>query len=434
VKRGSKIVIVVVAIVVVAGAVLFLFGGKFAAKADPVASTKGTVGVSTVKVARGDLTAAVTASGQFQPNTITTIRPDSNMPTRKIVKIDVTEGQKVKAGEALAEIDATGLDLSLKSAEATYTSQLAKLENLKAKPADMDLAAAQATLTQAQAALETQRENYTNMKALADKGLASKNQLADAQRQVTSATANLDSAQLSYQNTKAQSQVDVLSAQDAAVAQADNDRLMARLVLGSTVIRSPVNGVVAEVAVNVGDLVSPSTAVMTVIDPDPMWLQAQVNENDMVQVRVGQTATVTPSGYPDMAIRGRVTQFDLHAQVVSNVSVFTTTIEVPNKDGKLLWGMNADAEISVLSLKNVLTLPTSAVKTSNGASTVTILDGGQQVSWDVQTGASDGTRTQIVAGLDEGTEVVLSRRTSTTTTGTTQPRGPGGFGMFQFLR
>ena len=94
-------------------------------------------------VTRGDLNATVTASGQFQPNTIVTIRPDSNMPTRKIVKIDVAEGQRVSAGQPLARIDPTGLDLTLKGDEAAYLSALAKLKNLKARPADMDLAAAQ---------------------------------------------------------------------------------------------------------------------------------------------------------------------------------------------------------------------------------------------------------------------------------------------------
>jgi len=118
--------------------------------------------------------------------------------------------------------------------------------------------------------------------------------------------------------------------------------------------------------------------------------------------------------------------------VVNNVSVFSTTIEVPNHDGKILWGMNADAEISVLSLKNVLTLPASAIKSNNGSPQVTIMDGGQLISWDVQSGATDGTRTQIVAGLDEGQEVVVQRRTST---GTTQQGGPGGMGqVFRVLR
>jgi hypothetical protein len=90
--------------------------------------------------------------------------------------------------------------------------------------------------------------------------------------------------------------------------------------------------------------------------------------------------------------------------------------------------MNADAEISVLSLRNVLTLPTSAIKTSNGASTVSIMDGGQLISWDIQTGATDGTKTQIVAGLDEGSEVVVQRKTATTTTSTQNRGGAPGVG------
>jgi hypothetical protein len=141
---------------------------------------------------------------------------------------------------------------------------------------------------------------------------------------------------------------------------------------------------------------------------------------------VGQKAVVTPSAYPDLRLQGKVTQIDLHAQIVNNVSVFTATVEVPNKDGKLLWGMNADAEISVLALKGVLTVPNLAIKTVNGASQVSILDGGQLVSWDVQIGATDGTRTQIVSGLDEGEEVVVQSRTKASSGSTTQGGPPGG--------
>jgi HlyD family secretion protein len=428
-------VIVVAAVVVIAGIGLLLFRGKTGTAA--AAASKGgatQAAVSLVKVTRGDLTASVTASGQFQPNTIVTIRPDSNMPTRKIVKIEAAEGRHVAAGQALAEIEATGLDLSLKSAQASYQSALVKLGNLKAKPAGMDLAAAQATLVQAQAAVGTQQENYDNMKALEAKGLASRNQLSDAERQLASAKASYEASRLSWENTRGQSQEDVISAQEAVVAQADNDRQMARIVMESAVIRSPIAGVVAEVLVNVGDLVSPSTAIATVVNPDPMWLQAQVNETDMAQVKVGQTAAVTASGFPDLPLKGKVTQINLHAVVQSNVSVFTTTIEVPNRDGKLLWGMNADAEISVFSLKDVLLLPTSAIKSSNGTAQVTIMDGAQLVAWDVQTGATDGSKTQIVAGLDEGSEVVVQRKSAGSAT-TATPQRPGGmgpvFGLFR---
>ncbi len=424
-KRIPKAVIIIAAAVVVVGAGLFLFRGKIFSSADPAAS-KDPVGVSVVKVTRADLNASVAASGQFQPNTMVTIRPDSNMPTRKIVKINVVEGQRVKAGQPLAEIESTGLDLTVKSDAANLQSARVKLNNLKAKPADMDLAAAQAALTQAQVTVASQQENFDSMKALSDKGLASRNQLSDAERQLASAKASYDASRLSFENTKAQSQEDVISAQDAVVAQADYAVQMSRLILNSTVIRSPMTGMVAEVLVNVGDLVSPSTAIATVVNPDPMWLQAQVNENDMAQVKVGQKASVTISSYPDLQFAGTVTQIDQHAQVVNNVSVFSATIEVPNHAGTILWGMNADAEISVLSLKNVLTLPSSAIKANNGSPQVTIMDGGHLVAWDVQSGATDGTRTQIVAGLDEGQEVVLQRRAPAGTARSGASGGPGG--------
>jgi HlyD family secretion protein len=353
------------------------------------------------------------------------------MPTRKIVRILAAEGQRVKEGQALAEIDPTGLDLSLRSAEANYQAQKVKLDNLKAKPADLDAVTAEADVASAKATAETAQEGYDNTKALSDKGLASRNQLADAERQLAAARTKLQATQLIWQNAKAQSQEDQIAAQESALTQADNDRQMARIVLDSAMIRSPIAGVVAEVLVNVGDLVSPSSSIATVVDPDPMWLQAQVNENDMANVRVGEAALVTPSGYPDLRLAGKVTQIDLHAAVVNNVSVFTATIEVPNRDGKLLWGMNADAEISVLSLTNVLTLPSSAIKTANGVPQVTILDEGKLVSWDIQTGPSDGSRTQVVAGLDEGQLVVAPQRRSSTssaqnrTTGARLPFLPG---------
>lgn len=433
-KTGVKVALIAAAVVVAAGVGLLVVRGTSSARAasraaaDPAAPTL-------VKVARGDLSASIAASGQLQPNTITTIRPDSNMPTRKLVKILVNEGDRVKSGQALAEVDPSGLDLDLASSRANVQAQKAKLANVLAKPAGLDLAAADASLSTAKNTLDSAQESYDSTKSLFDKGLAARNVQSDAERALQSAKAGYTSAELSYENVKAQNVDADVQAQRSAVASAESDLQKAQLIYDSITIRSPVAGVVAEIAVNAGDLISPSTALMTVIDPNPMWLQAQVNETDMAQLRVGQTATVTPSGFPDMNLRGKVTQIDLHAQVVSNVSVFTTTIEVPNKDGRLLWGMNADAEISVLALKNVLTLPTSAIKTSNGAASVTIIDGGQQVAWDVQTGATDGTRTQIVAGLDEGTDVVLLRRTTAGSTGTTTPRaGPPVGAMFGLFR
>ncbi len=109
-----------------------------------------------------------------------------------------------------------------------------------------------------------------------------KTALNDAEGALNAARISYTSAQLSYQNVKAQNTDADIQAQQSAVSSAQSALQIAQLIYDSITIRSPAAGVVAEVLVNVGDLVSPSTALMTVIDPDPMWLQAQVNENDMV--------------------------------------------------------------------------------------------------------------------------------------------------------
>ena len=143
---------------------------------------------------------------------------------------------------------------------------------------------------------------------------------------------------------------------------------------------------------------------------------------------------LTAAGYPDMPLPGTVTLIDMRGSVSGNVTTFKAAIEVPNRDHLLMWAMNADAEVAVLSVKDVLTLPASAVKaTGSGTGTVTILDGGEPVSWEVQLGTTDGSRTEIVGGLAEGDEVVVVKKAAAaaTTSGAGQQGGlPGGsFGI-----
>jgi HlyD family secretion protein len=431
-KKGSRIVVILVVIVAVAAGGIYAFRGSILPKlglgsaADPpggaTANGKDT-GYTLVAVAKGNLSVTVAASGKLQPVNTVVIRPDPNMPSRPVSRLLVAAGDRVKPGQLLAEIDPSGLDLDLASAKATYEAQKLKLDDLMAGAAATDLRAAEAALTNSQAAVEAAQSTYDSTKALVDKGLAAKSALSDAERQVQIARANLASSQEAYDTTKAGPTEDVIQAQQAAVAQASNSLQKAQLVMAGTKIVAPSAGVVTDLAVAVGDLVGPSTALMTIANMDTAELVAQVNENDIGQVAVGQSARVTPSGYPDLTVRGKVTQIDPHATTTGNVSMFNVSILVPNRTGQLLWGMNADVEIDVLSRPGVLTLPVSAVRTSNGSSTVQIVEGGKLVSWDVETGATDGSKVEIKAGLGEGDEVAIVRRTTTTTS-----QQGGGFG------
>lgn len=422
VKKGPKLVLILALVIVAAGGALYGLRAKiFPSKAASVSAAAAAT--ATAKVTRGNISLLVSASGKLEPIEMTTVRPDSNMPTRKLVRILVTEGQRVAVNQGIAEVDPSGLDLDLASARANYEAQKAKLADLKARPTPQELASAAANLASAHTSLQQAVDTFDNTKTLVEKDLAPRGQLADAERQKSLAQARYDSAVLDSENVKAGPTADIIQAQESALAQADNALQKARLIFGSTTIRTPVGGVVAEMPVTVGDLVGPSTAIVTVIDNATMVLQAQVNENDMAQVHVGQRADVVPSGYPDLILKGAVTQIDLRAQISGNVSTYFVSIQMPNRDGRLLWGMSADCEIRVLELTGVLTLPAGAVKTSGGTSQVSIMDGEKVIPWDVQVGATDGVRTQIVAGLDEGDEVVLPQRRTTTPSAAPQTGG-----------
>jgi multidrug efflux pump subunit AcrA (membrane-fusion protein) len=108
------------------------------------------------KVTRDDLSITVAVSGLLEPVSYATIYPDSNMPEyRKLQKLYVNKGDKVREGQLIAQIETSGLDLDLASAKASYESAKVKLANLKAMPTATELAQAESSLKQAQFDLVT---------------------------------------------------------------------------------------------------------------------------------------------------------------------------------------------------------------------------------------------------------------------------------------
>ena len=433
-KKGTKIIVIAAAALAVAGAAVFLLRGKLFPSAG---GGEADAAYTVQTVTRGELSITVAVSGTLEPVSYATIYPDSNMPEyRKLLKLHVNKGEAVRKGQLIAEIETSGLDLDLASTKASYESAKAKLANLKAGPTATELAVAESSLKQAQFDLVTAQATRDSTKTLVEKDLAARGELDSAERSLALAKLKLEAAASSYDDVKAGATADVINAQEAAVAQSYNNYLKAKLIFEAAEITAPISGTVTEVFVKVGDLIQNSTAILSIGDLDTMILQADVNENDIGQIAIGQKATVTAAGYPDMPLPGTVTLIDMRGSVSGNVTTFKAAIEVPNRDHLLMWAMNADAEVAVLSVKDVLTLPASAVKvTGSGTGTVTILDGGEPVSWEVQLGTTDGSRYEILGGLAEGDEVVVVKKAAAaaTTTGTGQQGGLPGGGSFGIL-
>ncbi len=233
------------------------------------------------KVTRRDLVAAVTASGKIQPKKKVDISADI---TGRITKISVREGDFVKQGQFLLQIDPTIYQANLQQAEATMASSQAAAVQAKANRDQADRALRRTT------ELRTQSPN-----------LISQEQLEQAQTAFDIAEANL---------TAAQHQVD----QARAAVQSARDNLR------KTTLIAPMAGRVTRLPVEEGEVAVPSTfskdigLLMTISDLSVIQAKVKVDETDVVRVHLGDSVEVSIDAFPDTTFTGHVTK-------VSNSSV-----------------------------------------------------------------------------------------------------------------
>lgn len=297
-----KKIIIISATVVVIAAVIYIF------------FLKGNSNEYTFrydKVSRGDLTVYVTATGTL--NAVTSVDVGTQV-SGIISKLYADFNSVVKAGDIIAQIDPTFLDQAVNDA--------------------------QASLDRAQAQSNQSERTYERTKALYDKKLESQ--------------ANYDAALASAEADKA----------SLKSAQAQLDK--AKINLAYATIYAPINGVVINRQVSVGQTVAASFSSPTLFtianDLSKMQVETTVDESDIGRVSVGQEATFTVDAYPDDSFKGKVTQIRLAPQVVQNVVNYTVIISVENKDLKLMPGMTANVNILVGKKTNVLKISNLALR------------------------------------------------------------------------
>jgi HlyD family secretion protein len=246
--------------------------------------------------------------------------------TLKSVEVDFND--KVTAGQVIARIDPSTLQARLEQASAT-------------------LSTSRAGLSEAQASAKNAEADYTRKASL-------------VQRQLIARTdADLALA------ARDQSRARVASA-NALIRQQQANVNSAQLDLEKTVIRSPVDGVVLERAVEPGQTVAASlqTPVLFKIAGDlrKMEIVLAIDEADIGQVRDGQVARFTVDAFPERNFTGRVKQVRLAATNTANVITYPVVVEVDNPDQVLLPGMTANAEIEITRKANALSVPNAALR------------------------------------------------------------------------
>lgn len=369
-KINIKKTFIGVALVAVIGGGIWMFQKKQDAPFE--------VSYETAKVEKATIGNSVTATGTIEAVTSVDV---GTQVSGIIDKIYVDYNTPVKKGQVIAELDKTNLISELRSA----TSQL---EGSKSD-------------------LNYQRSNFARMKTLYGKGLISAN--------------DYEAARLSLQQA------------ESSVAQRQEAVNKAKTNLSYATITSPIDGVVLSKSVEEGQTVASSfntpTLFTIVKDMTDMRVVASVDEADIGQVKVGQRVTYTVDAYPDETFEGTVTQVRNEATTDNNVVTYEVVISAPNPDLKLKPGLTANVTIYTLEQNGIVSVPTKALRFTptketvgpkdkivdcQGSHKLWVREGHTFKAYSVQVGITNGTRTQILSGVKEGTVVVVDMKEDTT--------------------
>ena len=359
---NKKKTLVIVAVAAIAAlAVWLLSGGKKEEK----------ITFDTAAVAPANIMNSITATGTIEPVTSVTV---GTQVSGIVSKLFVDYNSVVKKGQVIAELDKTNLMSQLNTAK----TQLAT----------------------AQSQLNYQTANYKRYKTLFEKGLV--------------AADDFDNAKLSYTQAKEQ----VASAKEEEVQRAQTN-------LGYATITSPIDGVVLSKSVEEGQTVAASFSTPELFtiaqDLTNMQVVADVDEADIGDVKEGERVTFTVDAYPDDTFEGEVKQVRQEATTTNNVVTYEVVISAPNADLKLKPGLTANVTIYTAERKGVLSVPSKALRftpqketvgkmkivdVANAKNKVWTIEGNSIVAHKVNIGMTDGTNTQIVGGIAEGTKIV----------------------------
>lgn len=357
-KKKALVIAAVAAITALA--VWLLSGGKKEEK----------ITFDTAAVAPANIMNSITATGTIEPVTSVTV---GTQVSGIVSKLFVDYNSVVKKGQVIAELDKTNLMSQLNTAK----TQLAT----------------------AQSQLNYQTANYKRYKTLFEKGLV--------------AADDFDNAKLSYTQAKEQ------------VASANEEVQRAQTNLGYATITSPIDGVVLSKSVEEGQTVAASFSTPELFtiaqDLTNMQVVADVDEADIGDVKEGERVSFTVDAYPDDTFEGEVKQVRQEATTTNNVVTYEVVISAPNADLKLKPGLTANVTIYTAERKGVLSVPSKALRftpqketvgkmkivdAANAKNKVWTIEGNSIVAHKVNIGMTDGTNTQIVGGIAEGTKVI----------------------------
>lgn len=374
-EGGMKKVLLVL-VILIAGLGVWAYASRH-----PDASAEIARNYRTEHIQRGNIVAAVSATGTITPTTTVIV---GSQLSGQVVEISADYNSQVKAGQVLARLnrdtllarlDGARADLAQMRAARLLADAQAEKNRAETRRAEAQLADVSAQLERANVMLADAEATFERQTALKARGIATEVTMQAATTQRDAQMTAKRSAEAQTASSRAQlaalmADAKVIEAQkasgDAQVLKAEAVVRQIEVDLANSEIRSPVDGVVVQRNVELGQTVAASlqSPTLFLVAQDLKLIEIYVNldEADVGRVKPDQVVEFTVNAYPGRTFRGRVKQIRLGSQTVQNVVIYTTVVEVPNADMALLPGMTANLRIFTDRKQDVMRVPNAALR------------------------------------------------------------------------
>jgi RND family efflux transporter MFP subunit len=182
----------------------------------------------------------------------------------------------------------------------------------------------------------------------------------------------------------------------------------AQLNLEEATLVAPFAGTVADVSIEVGQMVASGTPVIVLTDLTNYYVDLYIDETEIGQVRVGQPVVITPDAFPNEEIEGEVTAIKSIGTVSSGIVTYEVRVEITPTEVPIRSDMTTSATVVVEEKEDVLLIPNRAIRREGDTEYVEVLVGTEVRRVAIATGASNEAVTEVTAGLEEGDAVVTN--------------------------
>lgn len=295
--------------------------------------------IETEAASEADIRRSVSATGTVRA--LVQVQVGSQL-SGQVAELLVDYNSTVEEGQVIARIDPQSFETRVREAEASLSNARAQLQ------------LQQATLQRVDANLRVAQQEFDRIALLHERGIASDQALQTAQAQLESS-----------QSERAVALAQIANAR-STVQQREATLEGAQIDVERTVIRSPINGVVVDRQVDVGQTVAASMSAPTLFviarDLSQIQIDAQVDESDIGQIATGQSVSFTVDAFPGQSYDGQVEQIRLAATNTNNVVTYTVVVTADNPGERLLPGMTANLDIVTGEREGVLSVPNAALR------------------------------------------------------------------------